>query len=354
MRLIHLLTLFLTLLAASVPATGRTSETPAGRFRHAQLHDLGSPADLSAAFRDLARRIDEPAWVVYAVPRTPELAVRADEHHDGCGTYYLEERDQNREGMSRGRGEPGDALVLLRVAGGEIVRISVADVECTVDAGGLPVHLFSGVEARQSLDLLVAAVTGPTSRRLARMALHAIAVHDEPAADALLERVATGELSWDAENQAVFWLGAARGQRGFEILRRLAGHEDPRLREHVTFALHVSHASEAVEVLAAMARHDAHSRVRRQAIFWLAQEAGRRAVAELERAAEGDPDVGVKKHAIFALSQLPADEGVPLLIRYARTHPSPEVRRQAMFWLGQSGDERALEFLEEVLLDRAP
>ena len=52
---------------------------------------------------------------------------------------------------------------------------------------------------------------------------------------------------------------------------------------------------------------------------------------------------------MFSLSQLPKDEGVPKLIAVARTHRDPEVRKQAMFWLGQSGDERAVQFFEDVL-----
>jgi HEAT repeat protein len=62
-----------------------------------------------------------------------------------------------------------------------------------------------------------------------------------------------------------------------------------------------------------------------------------------------DPDREVRKKAVFSLSQLPKDEGVPKLIAVARTHRDPEVRKQAMFWLGQSGDERAVQFFEDVL-----
>jgi HEAT repeat protein len=72
-------------------------------------------------------------------------------------------------------------------------------------------------------------------------------------------------------------------------------------------------------------------------------------VAALEGAIADDPDREVRKKAVFALSQLPKDDGVPKLIAVARTHRDPEVRKQAMFWLGQSGDERAVQFFEQVL-----
>ena len=66
-------------------------------------------------------------------------------------------------------------------------------------------------------------------------------------------------------------------------------------------------------------------------------------------AIQNDPDTEVKKKAVFALSQLPKDDGVPKLIEVARTQRNPEVRKQAFFWLGQSGDPRALAFIEQVL-----
>jgi hypothetical protein len=33
----------------------------------------------------------------------------------------------------------------------------------------------------------------------------------------------------------------------------------------------------------------------------------------------------------------------------ADTNTNPEVRKQAFFWLGQSGDPRAVAYLEQVL-----
>ena len=64
------------------------------------------------------------------------------------------------------------------------------------------------------------------------------------------------------------------------------------------------------------------------------------------------PEIDNGKKAVFGISQLPPDEGVPLLIELAQTHSHPKVRKQAMFWLGQSGDQRALDFFERILLGR--
>jgi HEAT repeat protein len=104
--------------------------------------------------------------------------------------------------------------------------------------------------------------------------------------------------------------------------------------------------------LIATARDDRSTKVRGQALFWLAQKAGKEAVAVITGAIDNDPDTEVKKKAVFALSQLPKDEGVPKLMEVARTNRNPEVRKQAMFWLGQSHDPRAVKFFEDILLKK--
>jgi HEAT repeat protein len=111
----------------------------------------------------------------------------------------------------------------------------------------------------------------------------------------------------------------------------------------------VSHDAGAVDEMIRMAHDDASAHVRGQALFWLAQKAGKKAVGTITGAIENDPDTDVKKKAVFALSQLPKDEGVPKLIEVAQTNRNAAVRKQAMFWLGQSNDPRALQFFEKVL-----
>jgi len=121
------------------------------------------------------------------------------------------------------------------------------------------------------------------------------------------------------------------------------------VRAHIAFALSVSHEAGALDEMIRMAHDDTSSHVRGQALFWLAQKAGKKAVGTITGAIENDPDTDVKKKAVFALSQLPKDEGVPKLIDVAQNNRNPAVRKQAMFWLGQSNDSRALQFFEKVL-----
>ncbi len=316
------------------------------QIHNAEVHPMGTaPSDLDVAFADWAEATEGPAWATYLVP----IAQR--KRNLCCGgrnLCFLEKpsaysQDWTEEGVTL------RLRVLLRVEGRQVDKIRIFGENCKVDAGGLPVYVWDGVETSQSVDLLVSQGRAGT-RKSAEASLMAIAHHEGGAIDVLLEDVAHGKTLPRFEEEAIFWLGEAREEAGFEALVRLRHNlTDLDLREHLTFALHLSDAPGALTMLIDMAHRDPHRKVRSQALFWLSQEAGERAAEAIADATEHDPDLDVKEHAVFALSQLPADRGVPLLIHYAENHSQGEIRKKAIFWLGQSEDPRALALFEEIL-----
>ncbi len=314
-------------------------------FFNAEIHSLGDPTpDLERAFSALLGRDAGPAWAAYTVP------MLAGHRHLCCGGRALCSLEGSGDCVINPdeSDEGGELRVLLRFEDRRLTEIRAFSASCRLDAGGLPVYLWQGVEPRQSLDFLAERAGG--SKRTAEGALVAIAYHATGEADLLLDRIARGELMPRLAEDAIFWLGEARGSGGFEVLERLRRElRDIDLLEQIAFALHLSEADGALPSLIDMAREDSRSDVRAQALFWLSQQAGEQATAAIAEASEEDPDLEVKERAIFALSQLPPDRGVPLLIRYARDHESREIRKKAMFWLGQTEDARALDFFEEIL-----
>jgi HEAT repeat protein len=248
-----------------------------------------------------------------------------------------------------------EAFVLFRIEDNEVERICAYSEHCRLDAGGVPFYWLTDVDPKESIDLLTSyAADDRRSRRsrerVTERALSAIAVHDDPAMlDALESFVDSDQPEWLRE-KSVFWIGNSGERRGIDILRRVL-RDDPSsdVREQCVFALTLPDDPEATDLLISIARTDRDRDVRKNAIFWLSQEAGERAVEAIVDAIKDDPDTDIKEQAVFALSQLPKDEGVPHLIRVARTNRNPDVREQAIFWLGQSGDDRALDFFEEIL-----
>ncbi len=328
------------------------------RITNAQLSVRSTAAGLEKEFRTLVSSRSAPAWIGYEVP------IVAGEHHmccsdSCCGSCLLE---GNGPGSSRsGEGQEvklegdGNLLVLFRVEQGQVRKIRTFSEDCSLDAGGLPFFWLSGVNPRESITLLAAYARFPeveekSEHGINDAAVAAIALHKDPFADSMLEQFVATAQPETLRGRTSFWLGVARGRRGYETLRRMV-KEDPsnRVREKAVFALSLSKEPDALGTMIETARADSSAHVRGQALFWLAQKAGKKAGEAITAAIENDPETEVKKKAVFALSQLPKDEGIPMLIQVAKSNRNAAVRKQAIFWLGQSNDERALAFFEEIL-----
>ena len=344
--------------AAQVGASGMPN------FENAKVESRALSGSLADEVSRWAKSATEPQWLGYAVPVIDgERAICCNNDwngNSGCGTCKLEGNDRgaNFNSTKATRTElegPSYVVVLYRASGGEVQKIRVVSEICNVDAGGLRVTWFTGADPAKSVEYLSTFVRGQELRdhnpeRLSQGALTAIAMHADPAADkAMNSFVAAGQPD-SLRKQTVFWLGAARGNAGFQTLKQLAKSDpDNEVRAQVTFALSISHEAAAVDEMIRMAKEDESTQVRAQALFWLAQKAGKKAESAITSAIDNDPDTEVKKKAVFALSQMPKEEGVPKLIQVAETNKNREVRKQAMFWLGQSNDPRALAFFEKVL-----
>jgi hypothetical protein len=248
----------------------------------AQAPVINAKVEARAVTRGLADEIaavadrGAPAWVGYRVP----IGTRSNVHLQGTGT------------RGRCRLEPPTELVVLaRVEARTLVELRPVTVDCDIDAAGMPLVWFDGVNPDQSVSWLASLVSD-----------------------------------------------AAAGRRAGRML-------DPALS---AIGLHA--APGATRTLVSFARQGQTTRLRGQALYWLAQRATDQAGSVIADAIERDPELEVKRRAVTALSRLPRDEGIPLLINVARTHANTEVRRQAMRHLGQSNDPRALDFFEQILL----
>jgi HEAT repeat protein len=283
----------------------------------------------------------QPAWIGYTVPTVPG-------HEQNCnygGDYIRGVRPPGPVHL-----EPPDQVqILFRIQDNRVGKIREISGDCQLDADGVPIRWIRDVRPAESIAFLATFVT-LDSDHIRDGAVAAIALHADAAADEALERFAAAGQSESLREKAVFWMGAARGRRGYDTLRRIVTEDaDDHIREKAIFALSISKEPQAVDTMIAVAHNDASSHVRGQALFWLAQKAGKKAVGAISDVIDRDPDTEVKKKAVFALQQLPSGEGVPMLIQVARNNKNPAVRKQAMFWLGQSNDPRALAFFEEVL-----
>jgi HEAT repeat protein len=320
---------------------------------------------LSATEAEIAKT-GQSAWIAYSVPVIPGehhmCCFNASRPFNGracCGGCRLEQANADNfigDHFNNCNAEPSKMFfVLARVGGGTVQKIRPASADCELDLGGVVLYSLGEAKAAESVAWLSSfvneiAADDRTQRQLGEGAISSIALHDGPAADEALVRFVGPQQPRKFRQQAAFWLGSARGQRGYEVVRDLVRQDkDPKFREEATFALSESPVHEAQQELVRLAHADQDANVRGQALFWLAQKAGRKVAGTINEAIENDPDTEVKKKAVFALSQMEDNQGVPLLITVAKNNRNPVLKQEALFWLGQSQDPRALDYIESVL-----
>lgn len=316
---------------------------------NARLDQTSASAGLQAAIANATRPDAGPSWIGFSAPAIANVNGRSNHGWTSCSANLEDGSSHTSDSGALQESSPPSFLIFLRVHQQKIEKVRMFERSCQVDAGGMAVHWLTDVRSGESVELLRAYVSGDGGSDKGA-ALAAIASTDDPSADAAMQEFVSAFSPVDLRKDAVFWLGAARGQKGYEMLRTIV-KDDPNdeVRDRAVFALSISPAPEAIDTLIDEARHDSNSHLREQALFWLARKAGAKAAGVISTAAENDPDTEVKKKAVFALTQLPPDQGVPLLIKVAQTNRNPEVRKQAFFWLGQSHDARALDFISQVL-----
>jgi hypothetical protein len=149
-------------------------------------------------------------------------------------------------------------------------------------------------------------------------------------------------------------LGVVAAAAATQYLLGLARQQGGRGTRDALFAAVLADSVTIWRDLMGIARDRAvRQETRKQALFWLGQEAADAAMQGVDSiASASDELMEVREAAVFALSQRPAHEGVPALIRIARTNSDRRLRQRAMFWLAQSGDPRAIDLFEEILTRR--
>lgn len=319
-------------------------------------------------------------WVAYQF--TPRPGVRVDGD-------WMDEDDDSHSYSHRGNGknpnsETRNLGVFIRydAAGEKMTRLEVRNLERRFKSM-YPVYWLGQTENGESLTFLEGIADGQPTHKVSDGAIMAIGLHDHARVGGILKSLAAPGKPSKTRQPAVFWLGQIDGEQAFladlirneneeqEVRKQAAfslgvsrnpgvvgmleqlfrGVQSREVRKQIIFAASVNEDADAsAQFLIQAATSEKDTDVRKQAIFWLGQKAGKKSLDALTDTIDNDPETEVQKQAVFAVSQRPKDEAVPILIKVAKSHPKVAVRKQAYFWLGQTGDPRAVEFFKEQLL----
>ena len=314
----------------------------------AEVIDKRSITDPARAMKDA-----EGHWMAFSVPvlevtRSPccwkgrwngmgEVGCSLERKHESYGTRSDSPLTDN-------------VIVYSEIRGGQVQSIRVVGEHCPVEAHGAGVIWLGAVAESAGMDWLESVARSDDHHSAGGSALYAMALHRSDQASQRLYTLALkpkGELA----GEAVFWLCEARGEKGFDVLKRLLA-ELPRgdTRREINFALSQNDTPAAAELLFEISKTDHDPEQRGEAMFWLAEEYPQQAQGWLLEVIKTEQDEGVLEQAVFAISQLPEGGGSQALLDLARNDQAPRaVRRQALFWLANSDDDDAVDALTELL-----
>ena len=303
----------------------------------------------------LATAKQADGWVAWHVPMVAdagELCCFSFRKHDkSLPECDLDSRSANF-GTNDDYKRPGtDTLaVYAHVAHARIDDVRAYASSCPVHSAG-DIRWIDGVEPQQSIRVLSDWLDGADGAHAEHdLALVAIAYHADASATRVIAARAAPSHPFKEREDALFWLGQARGADGAAIVERYATTDgDPKLREQAIFALSESHSGDPYARIHAIALSDPATHVRSQALFWMAQMNDKRAAADITSTLKTDTSDSVREEAVFALSQLEGEQADDALIALLKGDYPRDVKKQALFWLGQSGSPRAMQYFDEAL-----
>lgn len=174
---------------------------------------------------------------------------------------------------------------------------------------------------RQALFVLADKAGEAGAEQRAREVLRSIALDDDEA--------------HELREQAVFWLSRVPGPETLAVLADLVGGEaSAELKTRAVFAISQHGTQEALDLMHELARNaDVPNEVRKQAVYWIAQEAGRDAFRFLTGLYSDIDNAELKRQVLVAVSEVDTDEATDWYFSIAENEAEPlELRKQALFW----------------------
>src|SRR5438067_8235802 len=225
-------------LAALITCFNASTFTQQPKLQNAKLETISAAAGLRQTIEPLIQKQPGPLWIGYSIPvmRKERTMCCFDSYEQFkasgscCSGCRLEKEGGNfiSGNINSDCGPlepPTSAFVMLRAEAQKITKLRTFTPDCPLDAAGLPVYWLEQVNPAQSIDFLTqiadSAINEPIDRKkdMARQALHAIALHNIPEADAALKRFIAPSQPEPMREGAALFLGIERGKAGFDILK---------------------------------------------------------------------------------------------------------------------------------------
>jgi hypothetical protein len=262
------------------------------------------------------------SWQIGAVSDAPDWCCWRDDMNFRDSSRMSCRLDASSQSYgSRDHARTDVVRVYAHAAGGRIDRLRVLSASCPVETA-TPIHDLGRVadddSARWLMDLAKRDGVTIARRDNENDVLAALAVNRGDVARDGLAGIARNDARTETRKQAVFWMALVRGQEGADITSSIMfTDKDAELREQAAFALAQSEAPRAAADLIRLGNTDRAAEVRAQAWFWLAHTAVPETESAIFTALRKETDAEVRERAILALSRLPDERAAKALLAIA-------------------------------------
>jgi hypothetical protein len=296
------------------------------------------------------------SWQVAAVDGAPDWCCWSDHVASRNAPQTPCRLDAKQQGYGNRDHATTDVVrVYARTAGGRIDRLRVLSATCPVETA-TPIrdlgHVPEDESARWLMDLVKQGDSGGTKRhQVEDDVLAALAVNRGNFARDGVTGIARNDARTETRKQAVFWLALLRGQEGADITASVMFNDkNADVREHAAFSLSQSDAPRATADLIRLGNTDRDDEVRSQAWFWLAQMGAADAEKAIFAALRKETDEDVRERTIVALSQLPDARATRALISLAEDRSMSRELRKQAVFWLSQSDSDAAQAYLEQIL----
>ena len=296
------------------------------------------------------------SWEVAAVDGAPDYCCWSDSRNFRDAPRSACRLDASQQSYGSHDHSTTDLVrIYARTSGGKLDRFRALSATCPVETA-TPMRDLGRVaedeSARWLVNLAEQRDAGADKRhRVEEDVLAALAVNRGNLARDGLAGIARNDARTETRKQAVFWMALLRGQEGADITSSIMFNDkNADVREHAAFALSQSKAPRASADLIRLGNTDRASEVRAQAWFWLAHLGAPDAESAIFAALKKETDDDVRERAIIALSQLPDERAAKALITIAEDRSQSREQRKRAIFWLSQSDSDAAQSYLEQVL----
>lgn len=236
--------------------------------------------------------------------------------------------------------------IFIQVKNNNISKIIPLGDSCQIKADGMQISWLQDITEIKSIDFLKQ-ISLERPEKVANNALYTLSMHQDKKASKELYNIAKLEKQ-DLSNHAIFWLGESRNDGVHYLSRLYKSLPNGETKKRINFALSQSKNADGLKLLKEIAINDKNKDQNSDALFWLAEKDPKTTKQIIIKSLKNNSDTDIE-NSVFTLSRLANGNGDESLFELLTGNYSNKVKKKALFWLAQSDNKETVNKLAALI-----